>query len=230
LAFGQGGARRHDHAPGAIERARHELQAEQSLALERAWQRELARLVGREAEALVIGRIAQKQNRAMATRSCRRKRVVHQRGSDPQLAVAAFYRERAEHKRRDAPGADVPQPHGSYQTASHHRREGKAFGGRTSVAQALAGAHMTVVAKAGIQQRFTRESVGSPLRTDRERSGFRSEGNGGLPQIGHGTSVLTSHGALTRLGKRCSVIATMEGRSRRAGSRLAKPRKGGQMW
>ena len=63
-----------------------------------------------------------------------------------------------------------------------HRRQGKAFGGRASVAQALAGAHMAVLAKAGIQQRFTRDDVGSPLRTDRERSGFRGEGNRGLPQ------------------------------------------------
>src|ERR1700761_1156953 len=128
----------------------------------------------------------------MATRSCRRKRMVHQRGPDPQLAADVAHRERAEDERRDAPGADVPQPHGSDQGASRYRREGKAFGGRTSVAQALAGARMAVVAKAGIQQRFTRDDVGSPLRTDRERSGFRSEGNGGLPQIGHGTSVPAS--------------------------------------
>ena len=55
--------------------------------------------------------------------------------------------------------------------------EAKAFGGRASVAQALAGAHMAVVAKAGIQQRFTRNDVRGPLRTDRERSGIGEEGS-----------------------------------------------------
>src|ERR1700758_3650583 len=113
----------------------------------------------------------------MATRSRRRERVVHQRGPDPQLAVGAADRERAEDERRDAPGADVPQPHGSDQPAQRNRREGKAFGGPTSVTQALAGARMAVVAKAGIKQRLARNDVGSPLRTDRERSGFQGEGS-----------------------------------------------------
>ena len=53
-----------------------------------------------------------------------------------------------------------------------HGRQGKAFGGRASVAQALAGARMAVFAKAGIQQRFTRSDVRGSFRTDRERSGF----------------------------------------------------------
>ena len=63
------------------------------------------------------------------------------------------------------------------QAASHRGRQGKAFGGRTSVAQALAGARMAVIAKAGIQQRFTRNDVRCPFRTDRERSGIGGEGN-----------------------------------------------------
>jgi hypothetical protein len=71
----------------------------------------------------------------------------------------------------------------------HHRRQSKAFGGHTSVAQPLAGAHMPVVAEAGIEQRFTGGLVLSPLRTDREWSGFRGEGDRGL-ESGHGTSVL----------------------------------------
>ena len=87
----------------------------------------------------------------MATRLRRRERVVHQRGPDPELAGGSLNRERAEHERRDAPGADVPQPQRPDQAALGHRREGKAFGGRASVAQALAGAHMAVLAKAGIE-------------------------------------------------------------------------------
>jgi hypothetical protein len=76
-----------------------------------------------------------------------------------------------------------------------HRRKGQAFGRRTSVAQALAGAGMAVCAKAGIQQRFTRNDVGCSFRTDRERNSIRSKGDRGLPQFGHGTSVLACHGA-----------------------------------
>ena len=150
-----------------------ELEAEQAVALERAGQRQLAGLLGREAEAGVIGRIAEQDHRAMAALPGDRERVVHQRGADAEAAAGGVHRQRPEHQRRPAPGADVPQPHGSNQPPLAHGRQGKAFGGRASVAQALAGAHMAVVAKAGIQQRFTRNDVGSTFRTDRERSGIR---------------------------------------------------------
>jgi hypothetical protein len=53
---------------------------------------------------------------------------------------------------------------------------------------------MAVLAKAGIQQRFARDDVGRSLRADRERSGVRDEGNTGLPQSSHGTSVLAANG------------------------------------
>ena len=109
----------------------------------------------------------------MAARLRRRERMVHQRGPDAELAGGSVHRQRAEHERRDAPGADVPQPHGAHEPALAHGRQGEAFGGRASVAQALAGARMAVVAKAGIQQRFARSDVRGPLRTDRERSGIR---------------------------------------------------------
>ena len=107
----------------------------------------------------------------MAARLRRRERVVHQRSPDAELAGGSLHRQRAEHERRDAPGADVPQPHGPDQPALAHGRQGKAFGGRASVAQALAGARMAVVAKAGIQQRLARSDVRGPLAADRERSG-----------------------------------------------------------
>jgi hypothetical protein len=53
---------------------------------------------------------------------------------------------------------------------------------------------MAVSAKAGIQQRFTRDDVRCPFRTDRERNSVTGEGNRGLPQSSHGTSVLASKG------------------------------------
>src|SRR5438445_638395 len=70
----------------------------------------------------------------------------------------------------------------------------EAFGRGASVAQALAGAHLAILAKAGIEQRFTGDDVRSPLRTDRERSSFRGEGDFGLPKSSHGTSVPAANG------------------------------------
>src|SRR5258707_9103245 len=139
----------------------------------------------------------------MATRLRRRERVVHQRGPDAELAGGCLYRQRAEHERRDTPGADVPQPHGADQPALAHDREAKAFGGRASVAEALAGAHLAVCAKAGIQQRFACNDVRCPLRADREWSGISGEGNRGLSQSSHGTSVLTANG----VSRRGSVVS-----------------------
>ena len=126
----------------------------------------------------------------MAARLRRRQRVVHQRSAKAEPAAGGVDRQRAEHQRGVAPGADVPQPHGSDQSALAHDREGKAFGGRASVAQALAGARMAVRAKAGIQQRFARSDVRGTFRTDHERSGVGNEGSRGVPQSSHGTSVL----------------------------------------
>ena len=117
------------------------------------------------------------------------QRLMHQRGADPELAAGRFDRKRSEDQSGPASGADVPQPHGSHERPLAHRRQGKARGGRTSVAQALAGAAMAVLAKAGIEQRFTHRGVGSTFRTDRERSGFRSEGDLWLANSSHGASV-----------------------------------------
>src|SRR4029079_6602246 len=100
-----------------------------------------------------------------------------------------------------APDADVPQPNGAHEAPLAHGRQGKAFGGRGSVAPALAGARMSVWAKAGSQQRFTRGDVRGSLRTDRERSGFGVRGNRGLPQSSHGTS-----GLAPTAGARWSVV------------------------
>src|SRR6185437_16072745 len=78
-------------------------------------------------------------------------------------------------------------------------------GGRASVAQALAGARMAVVAKAGIQQRLARGDVRGSLCTDCERSGIGDEGSSGLPQSSHGTSVPAS--TARQAAKRCQKFA-----------------------
>src|SRR6202166_4666461 len=172
----------------------------------------------------------------MATRRRRRERVVHQRSPDAKLAAVVIYRQRAEHERRDAPGADVPQPHGPDQPTSRYGRQGKAFGGRASVAQALAGARMAVFAKAGIEQRFAHHDVRGTLRPDHERSGVGNEGNLGLPQSGHGTSVSTPQAMRPR-----SVVGKSAGEGVGAGAPAPgflapSPARGGgeplrtQMW
>ena len=129
-----------------------------------------AGLLRREAEAGVVGRVAEQDHRAMATRLRRRERVVHQRGPDAELAAGVIHRQRAEHQRRDAPGADVPQPHGSDQPALAHGREGEAFGGRASVAQALAGAQF-----GGLRQSRHRAALRAQRRPRHARCGSRTE-------------------------------------------------------
>ncbi|CEG06907.1 hypothetical protein BN961_00285 [Afipia felis] len=69
-------------------------------------------------------------------------------------------------------------------------REGEAFRGRASVAQALAGADMTALAEACIEQCLARGDVRGALGADRERGGI-SEGGSGFPNSSHGTSVPT---------------------------------------
>src|ERR1700687_3769724 len=109
---------------------------------------------------------------------------------DGSTASARTTRQRTKHGRGNAPAADVPQPQRPDQPAPGHGRKREAFGGRASIAQALAGAQAAVFAKAGIEQRFTRSDVRGSLAADRERSGVGIKGNGGLPHGSHGTSVL----------------------------------------
>ena len=142
----------------------------------------------------------------MAARFRYSQRLVHQRGANAEVAAGRIDRQRAEHQRRDAASADVPQPHGPDQPALGYGRKREAFGGRASVAQALAGAQMAVVAKAGIEQRLAHSDVRGALGADREPGGVGGEGNGGLPQSSHGTSVLASGG--TGPAARCQYIGT----------------------
>ena len=62
------GAGRNDHAPCVVEPAFDQFEAEQALALERARQRQFAGPGTGEAEARVIRRVAEQNDRAMATR------------------------------------------------------------------------------------------------------------------------------------------------------------------
>src|SRR6185437_6447949 len=160
--------------------------------LERPGQRQFGGPSRREAEAGIIGRVAEQDHRAMAASPGSGKGVIHQRRADAEPAVTTIDRERSQHQRRDAAGTDGPQPYGSDQLPLAHRREGKAFGGRASVTQPLAGAHLAVGAKAGIEQRLARDDVRRPLRADREWNRVPGETNGVFGQGSHRTSVLAS--------------------------------------
>ncbi|BBC03115.1 hypothetical protein BE61_85800 [Bradyrhizobium elkanii USDA 61] len=126
----------------------------------------------------------------------------------------------------------MPQPHGSNQPAVlAHGRKAQAFGGRASVAQALAGARLAIRAKAGIQQRFACDDVRATLRTDRERGGISDEGNGGVPSCSHGTSVPACNGM-------SYAAASVVQKTKMIGKEPARPapglsgldREAGQMW
>ena len=160
------------------------------------------------------------------------QRLMHQRGADPELAAGRFDRKRSEDQSGPASGADVPQPHGSHELALAHRRQGKACGGRTSVAQALAGALLAVLAKAGIEQRFTGGDVGSTLAADRERSGIPGRCELWLPRSSHGTSVLAWTRGRTGRRSRHRQNWRMSGiGSRLTGSRfIGLDREADQMW
>ena len=67
-------------------------------------------LFAREAEAPIIGCVADQQHRAMLAPPCSRHRAAHQRAADPPGALGFVHRQRPEQHRRPAgAGADVPQ-------------------------------------------------------------------------------------------------------------------------
>src|SRR5580704_2052853 len=91
-----------DHAAGAGERRRLEFQPEEPVALEAAGHPQAAGLRGAEAEAAVIGRVADQKDGAVAGEPRTRDGAAHQRRADAAVAVIRMHRERAEQKRRTA--------------------------------------------------------------------------------------------------------------------------------
>ena len=93
----------------------------------------------------------------------------------------------------------MPEPNGADQAALTDRGEGKAFRGRASITQTLAGARMPAFAEARIQHALTRGNVGALFRTDRERNGCDVQGSQGGDCVRHGTSIPTLAGDDKRL-------------------------------
>src|SRR6185436_18830341 len=78
-------AGRHDHAPGAGEGAFGELEAEQALALEFSRQLQLGRHRRLKAEALIVRRVTQQDDRGMSELARGLDRVTHQGATDAEL-------------------------------------------------------------------------------------------------------------------------------------------------
>ena len=134
-------------------------------------------LSGREAEAGIIRRVAEQDHRAMAARLGGRQRVLHQRSSDAELAAGRIDRQRPQHQRRHAPGADVPQPHGPDQPAVGARAESArpSAGARPSRRRWQVRAWRLAPKQASSSASRAATSRGA-LGSDRERSGVGREG------------------------------------------------------
>ena len=76
----------------------------------------------------------------MSARGGKRQRLMRQDSSDAEAAARRIDRQRPQQQHRHAAGADVPQPEGPDQPGVPHGRQRETFGGRASLAQALAGA------------------------------------------------------------------------------------------
>ena len=96
-----------------------QLERQEAVAFERAGHDEVSSLLGEEAEALVVGRIADEQDRAVAALLGFHDRRTHQRRADALAFMRGIDGQRAEQQRIDRravaadAGFDVPQAHGA---------------------------------------------------------------------------------------------------------------------
>jgi len=162
-----------DHAAGTVERTRHELKGQQAMTLERAGQADGVGLGAREAEAAVIGRIADQDDRGMAAPARRGDCVPHQGRSDASIAAVGRHRDRPQQQCRVAGATgDVPQPRGADHAFAVGGDKSEALGRQAAFAQSLRGLPVPGVAEGLVEQRLARFDVGVPF----------------LPQGDHGRS------------------------------------------
>src|SRR5262249_13407147 len=153
----KGSAGRAQQTACPVERSGHQLEAEQALTLERTGHAQSPRLRGGEAEAAVIGRIADKDDRAVTLPACRAERTAHERRADPAVAAVGSDGDRAKQQGRLAGAADdVPKRGRSDDALAVHGNEGKSFGRRPAVAQPLRAFAPALAAESIIKQRFAR--------------------------------------------------------------------------
>src|SRR5829696_6284347 len=178
-------AGRGDEAAGAAKRTGRELQRQEAVALIGPGEPERAGLIGREAEAGIVGRVADEKDGGVAERLCARKRLAHQLAAEAEPLEAAGDGNRAEEERRTAsPGRDLPQPHRADERAVMLEHEGQAVGRLAAFAQALAGLAKAVVAEQGVEQRLAGTDVGRKLFADREHGRALPMSRGVIPDAG----------------------------------------------
>ena len=117
----------------------------------------------------IIRGVPQQDHRAMTASFRGGQGVVHQRRADAELATGWIDRQRAQHQRRDASGADVPQPQGSDQAALRRWPRGQGLR-RAHVRRAGAGRSAT----GGSGQSRHRAALRARRRPRRARRGSRT--------------------------------------------------------
>ena len=141
-------------APGTSSRA------SRRCALVRAGHPQRAGLLGREAEAAIVGRIADQQHGAVAEPRAASRGAPHQRRADPAAAPRVVDRERAEQQRRPRrPGRNVPQPDGADDAPSFGRDERQAFRRQAIFAQPLGRLGDSARRRRRVEQRLARRDV-----------------------------------------------------------------------
>src|SRR5215208_994335 len=160
---------RRDEAVGAAKRTGRELQRQEAVALIGPGEPERAGLLGREAEAGIVGRVADEEDRGVAERLRSRKRLAHQLAAEAEPLEAAGDGNRAEEERRTArPGRDVPEANSADERAVMLEHEGQAISRLAAFAQTLAGLLEARLAESGVEQPLAGDDVGRKLFADRE--------------------------------------------------------------
>ena len=185
---------------GAFERAWDEFEGEQAMALERTGHAQGAGFFRRKAETAVVGRIADKDDRAMTAPPGRVESVIDQGRANPAIAAIGGDSHRPQKQSRMARAArDGPQAGRANDPLALGCDESEAVGRRPPIPQALRALAPAQAAEGLVEQRFAAAMSG---------------GRSFLIEI---ISVCSRPGA--RPSARCEGVIFADEGSRRAGSR-----------
>ncbi len=122
----------------------------------------------REAEALVIGRIANQDDGLVAARACLGNGLAHQRRADTLALRLAVHGEGAQQQgRAGGTRQHVPQAQRADELAfAVERGEGEAFRRNAAFAQALGGLAAALLAEGLVEQALAGGNIGSDFRAD----------------------------------------------------------------
>jgi len=148
-----------------------------AVAFERARHPQRAGLFARKAEAIVVFRIADQDDGAIAELARGLDRAAHHRTAEPAAAAILRHRDRAEQQRLLAQGlfnaaGNVPQPRGADDALALGRDERQAFGRQAVFAQPFRGLAIAVLAEGLVEQCLARVDVGKPFVADLDHGSF----------------------------------------------------------